>query len=369
MSQRLGSAGSGRHRLAILTDGHFTPTDAKTAIGVIRYGPHDVVALIDSQLAGRNLSEYLPGHRAPFVPTLGEAIALQPTALLVGIAPDGGRLPAEWRTLIADALRAGLDVLSGLHTFLDDDPELRAAAAAGTANIIDYRRLSGNGATATGRRHRSGSRVILTVGTDCAIGKMTVGLELGQAATRAGRRSVFVPTGQTGMMIAGWGAAVDREISDFLNGTVEQLVTQGEERGDWIFVEGQGSLDHPAYSPVTLGLIHGATPHAMVMVHRPGIDSHDFAPAADRTFPLQSLPGFIALHERVAALVAPSKVVAVALNTHLMASDDAARRAIETVAEETGLPTDDPVRFGAEGLWTAIESAVESLSWVHGPER
>jgi uncharacterized NAD-dependent epimerase/dehydratase family protein len=206
--------------------------------------------------------------------------------------------------------------------------------------------------------------VILTVGTDCAIGKMSVALELRTAAGAAGRSAVFVPTGQTGMMIDGWGVAVDRIVSDFTQGTVEWLVEEGEGRGDWLIVEGQGSLDHPAYSSVTLGLIHGATPDAMVLVHKPRLAAHDFDHLPDRSFPIAELPPFIELHEGIAGLVAPSRVVAVALNTSLIASPDEARTEIVRVAAETGLPTDDPVRFGAGPLWTRVESAVEVLPWV-----
>jgi uncharacterized NAD-dependent epimerase/dehydratase family protein len=165
-------------------------------------------------------------------------------------------------------------------------------------------------------------------------------------------------------MIEGWGVAVDRLISDFTNGTVEWLVAEGEERGDWIVVEGQGSIDHPAYSAVTLGLIHGSTPHAMVLVHKPGLTEHDFDHLPDAHFPIAPLPPFIELHERIAGLVAPSRVVAIALNTSKFASDDEARAIIAATEAETGLPADDPVRFGSERLWTAVRAGVEALPWV-----
>jgi uncharacterized NAD-dependent epimerase/dehydratase family protein len=206
--------------------------------------------------------------------------------------------------------------------------------------------------------------VILTVGTDCAIGKMSVALELRRAAVEAGASAAFVATGQTGIMIEGWGVAVDRVVSDFVQGTVEWLVEQGEERGDWVLVEGQGSLDHPAYSSVTLGLIHGATPHAMVMVHKPGLVDHDFEHLPTVRFPIPELGPFIRAHEAVAGLVAPSRVVAVALNTSLYPSDDDARRQIAGIEAATGLPTDDPVRFGPHRLWEEIAAAVDALPWV-----
>lgn len=353
-------------RLVILAEGEFAPHSAKTAYGVIRYGRDDVVAVLDSTKAGQNVEAFLPGNDIPIVATLGEAVALPnpPDALLIGIAPTGGRLPDAWRAVILEAIAAGLDVLSGLHTFLGDDPEFAGAAAARGTAIVDYRRPPARMETAVGRRHGPGKRVILTVGSDCAIGKMSVSLELRRAGLAAGDSASFVATGQTGMMIEGWGVAVDRLISDFAQGTVEWLVEEGEGLGDWVMVEGQGSLDHPAYSSVTLSLIHGATPQAMVMVHKPGLAEHDFDHLPEASFPIARLPGFIELHERVAGLVAPSKVVAVALNTSLYPDDDEARAIIAATAAETGLPTDDPFRFGADRLWPAIREAVDALPWV-----
>ena len=356
---------AGKTRLAILAAGQLTYHDAKTAFGVIRYGTDPVVALIDSANAGRNVSEWIgEGHNVPIVATLDEALAMRPTALVIGIAPTGGLLPPEWRSLLLQAIDAGLDILSGLHQFLGDDPELAAAAAKAGVTITDYRRPPERRDCAVGRDHLPGKRVILAVGTDCAVGKMSVSLELLRAARESGESAVFVPTGQTGMMIAGWGVAVDRLISDFLNGTVEWLVEEGESRGDWLFVEGQGSLDHPAYSAVTLGLIHGATPHAMILIHQPGLTDHDFTHVPGKTFPLAPLPSFIALHEAIAGAVAPSRVVAVALNTSLIADPDEARRVIAATEAETGLPCDDPFRFGPERLWPRIRVAVDALPWV-----
>jgi uncharacterized NAD-dependent epimerase/dehydratase family protein len=353
-------------RLVILAEGNFGFHHGKTAVGVIRYGPDDVRAVIDSTQAGGNVSAILPGRDIPIVATLDEALAREPRpdTLLIGIAPTGGKLPDSWRATILAAIRAGLDVHSGLHTVLADDPEFEDAAHLAGIEIVDYRRPPGRMETSVGRRHGPGKRVILTVGTDCAIGKMSVGLELRAAARAAGRSTAFVPTGQTGMMIEGWGAAVDRLISDFAQGTVEWLVEEGERRGDWIIVEGQGSLDHPAYSSVTLALIHGATPQAMVLVHKAGQTEHDFDHLPDASFPIADLQPFIELHERVAGLVAPSKVVAIALNTAVIPDENAARAEIARIAAETGLPVDDPVRFGAGPLWGEIERAVDALPWL-----
>jgi uncharacterized NAD-dependent epimerase/dehydratase family protein len=349
-------------RYVILAEGKFGEPPSKTAMGVIKYGRDPVVAVLDSTRAGLNASDWLgPEHDIPVVATLDEALPLQPTALLLGIAPRGGRIPPEWRVIIVGAIEAGLDVVSGLHEFISDDPEFSSLAATHGVELIDHRRPPERHEVSTGRIHGPGKHVILSVGSDCAIGKMTVALELRKAAAAAGLASVFVPTGQTGIMIEGWGISIDRVIADFMQGNAEWLVEQAEEMGDWIFVEGQGSLDHPAYSSVTLGLVHGTTPHAMVLVHQPGRVEHAGWEGKGDSAAIKSIAENIRLYEFVAGMVSPSKVVAVALNTALL-EDDQARAEIERVAAETGLPVDDPYRFGPEHLFTGLRAQVESLS-------
>lgn len=355
-------------RIVILAEGNFGFHAGKTGMGVIRYGRDTVVGVIDSTKTGRNVREWFtsdaPRFDIPIVGSLADALALptRPHALLIGIAPTGGKLPAAWRKTILEAIAGGLDILSGLHTLLGDDPELAAAAKAAGVKIVDYRRSPEREETARGRIPKPGTHTILTVGTDCAIGKMSVALELRAAAEAAGLKGVFVPTGQTGMMIEGWGVAVDRVISDFLNGTCEWLVEEAEKLGDWIFVEGQGSIDHPAYSAVTVGLIHGSTPDAMILVHKPGLEQHDFDFKPEMNYPIMDLPRAIAEHERLAGLVKPSKVVGVALNTSLIADEAEARRVVAETAKLTGLPTADPVRFGATEFFAQIRPAVEALA-------
>jgi uncharacterized NAD-dependent epimerase/dehydratase family protein len=357
--------GTAPQRLVILAEKSLDAHDGKTAFGVLRYGSRPVVAVIDSTRAPGRLGDVrrIPGREdVPIVASVDEALALPepPDALLIGIAPTGGKLPDAWRRTLLRAIEAGLDIISGLHTFLADDHELAAAAAAGVT-LHDVRRPTDARVTAVGRRHLPGRKVVLAVGTDCAIGKMSVMLELRDAAARAGASAAFVATGQTGIMIEGWGSPVDAVVSDFVNGTVEGIVARGEESAEYVLVEGQGSLDHPAYSAVTLGLIHGATPHAMVMCHKPGLAEHDFTHLPDRSFPIAALPGFIELHERIAGTIAPSRVVALALNTSLYPDDDEAREVIDTLARETGLPADDPVRFGPDRLWAAVRERVDAL--------
>jgi len=355
-------------RIVILSEGAFGEDASKTARGVLRYASDPVVAVIDSTKAGRTVDQVL-GHRArydgvPIVATLAEALALpeRPTTLILGLAPAGGKLPASWRAMIAEALRNGLDVVAGLHSFLSDDPEFSAAAAAGGARIYDFRRPPERMEVATGRAHLPGKHVLLTVGTDCAVGKMGVSMELALAARELGERAVVVPTGQTGMMVEGWGVTIDRVAGDFIQGTVEWLTEEGEKRADWVIVEGQGSLDHFAYSGVTLGLIHGARPHGMVMVHQVGRTMHHAFEIRGELARLKPLDVMIRAHEAIADLVEPSKVVAIALNTSLYEDDEEAKRLIAETAAATGLPTDDPYRFGGVPLFEAIRARMTAGS-------
>jgi uncharacterized NAD-dependent epimerase/dehydratase family protein len=203
----------------------------------------------------------------------------------------------------------------------------------------------------TGANLQVDAKIVLTVGSDCAIGKKTVAVELDLEARRRGLESVFVPTGQTGIAIAGWGIAVDAVVADFLAGAAERLVVEGAARGGkLLFVEGQGSLVHPMYSGVTLGLVHGAAPHAFVLCHRAGSTEIEGCPG----HPIPPLAELVELHERIALPRRQAKVVCVALNTAEIEQDDRARAAIEDVAAETGLPADDPVRFGAGPLLDGI---------------
>jgi D-glutamate N-acetyltransferase len=338
-------------RYLVLAEGRSgDPHYGKTARGVIRYAPDPTVAVLDSTRAGATM------EGIPVVATVEEALPYGPTTALVGVATQGGRFPPEWRELLKSCIAAGLDVENGLHEFLADDAELRELAAANGVELRDLRRPPADLNVPTGDNLALDVRIVLTVGSDCAIGKKTVALELDLEARRRGLKSVFVPTGQTGIAIAGWGIAVDAVVSDFLAGAAERLVVEGHERGgELLFVEGQGSLSHPAYSGVTLGLIHGSVPHVFVLCHRAGSTEIEGYPG----HPLPSLSELVELHERIALPLRPARVACLALNTaHLDEAD--ARAAIDAAAEGTGLPADDPVRFGAGRLLGAILASLEA---------
>jgi uncharacterized NAD-dependent epimerase/dehydratase family protein len=336
-------------RLLILAEGFSgDPHYGKTARGVLAYGERPVVALLDSERAGEQQSG------VPIVATVEEAIGYGPTTALVGVATAGGRFPPAWRELLRQTISSGLDVENGLHQFLADDDELSALAREHGVELRDLRRPPPGLNVPTGRNLELPTKNVLTVGSDCAIGKMTVSLELDRAAQRRGLASRFVPTGQTGIAIAGWGIAVDAVVSDFLAGAAEQLLVEGHERGgELLWVEGQGSLTHPAYSGVTLGLIHGSAPHALVLCHQAGTSEVEGYPG----HPLLPLPELVELHERISLPARKAKVAAIALNTRTLGEAEA-RAAVEQAAAETGLPVDDPFRFGADRLLDAVLAAV-----------
>jgi uncharacterized NAD-dependent epimerase/dehydratase family protein len=339
-------------KLAIFAEGLFVRHNAKTAHGVIRYGAREVVAVIDSTQAGRTAAEVVPFslENVPIVATLSEAVARGATVLLVGVAPTGGKLDPAWRATLLEAIDAGLDLEAGLHTQLAEDQELRRAAAIKGVSLRDLRATPLDLTVPQGPYSRSATkRVVHSVGSDCVIGKKVVTLELDLAARQRGMSSVYVPTGQTGIAIAGWGIAVDHVIADYIAGAAERLVHEGCERADMVFVEGQGALFHPAYSGVTLGLLHGSAPDLLVLVHKAGATAIRNYP----DLPLPSLPELIAAYEAVAHPVRPARVAAIALNTADL-EENAARAAIAAAEAETGLVADDVVRFGADRLLDAI---------------
>ena len=336
-------------RTVILAEGFSgDPHYGKTMRGVLRYRRDDVVVIVDSRRAGETEAG------VPIVADVDSALSFGPEVAIVGVATQGGRFPAAWRAILRRSIDAGLSIENGLHEMLGDDLELRLLADVAGVELRDLRRPPPRLDVATGANLEVDAQIVLTVGSDCAIGKMTVSLELDRVARERGHPSVFVPTGQTGIAIAGWGIAVDAVVADFVSGAAEQLVVEGRRRGgELLWVEGQGSLVHPCYSGVTLGLYHGAVPHALVLCHRAGASEIEGSPG----HPIPPLRELVELYQRMALPRRPSRVVALALNTVGM-DDGTARGAIEAASDETGLPAADPVREGADGLLDAVLAAL-----------
>lgn len=334
-----------KRRYAILAEGRFLDTNAKTAHGLLRYGKDEVVTVIDSSLAGERVLEVMPSLRrdAPIVSSLEEALSYSPTAILVGLAPPGGRLPEEWMETLQMAANMEIELVSGLHQ--------RLAPLFPGKNVWDVRRPPEEIPLFSGAGLRVEPKVALTVGTSSAIGKMTATLEIERAAREAGISAEFVATGQTGIIIAGWGISVDAVVSDFIAGAAEQLVLRAAKSSpDLILVEGQGSLGHPAYSGVTLGLLHGSCPDCLILC----CDASD-----EKIMNLVSRPAparAARLYEEVAALVKPAPVVAVSVNTRGLDTAEA-EKFVARVADETGLPAADPLRGSPAPILEAVMRA------------
>jgi uncharacterized NAD-dependent epimerase/dehydratase family protein len=320
------------------------PHYGKTLRGVMRYRRESVVAILDTQRSGAS------DDGVPIVGSVDEALGLGPNTALVGVVTQGGRFPGDWQELLKNCVAKGLDLENGLHVRLRDIPGLPKLAAEHGVELCDLREPPADLSTATGANLEADATIVLTVGSDCAIGKMTATCELDLEARKRGLRSVFVPTGQTGIAIAGWGIAVDAVVSDFLAGAAERLVVEGAGRGDLLWVEGQGAILHPIYSGVTVGLIHGSAPHLYVLCHEVGRTEVE----GDATHsPLPSLSELIDLHERMSLRLRPARVACIALNTSPVTEEEA-HAAIKAAENETGLPADDPVRFGVGKLLDAV---------------
>jgi uncharacterized NAD-dependent epimerase/dehydratase family protein len=341
-------------QIVILTEGYSDPITAKTASSVLRYRPAEVVALLDSTLAGKTTQQVLGvGNGTKFIASLAEA----PNAntLMLGIAPPGGRIPEAWKKTILQAIERGMDVVSGLHDFLGNYPEFTQAAAKRGVRLVDVRKNN---------EHDVANRVginneclrIHTVGQDCSLGKMLVSLELAQAMQRQGEQAKFIATGQTGIMIEGDGCPIDCVVSDFISGAVEKLILANQDDYDVLFIEGQGSLAHPRYSAVTLGLLHGCMPHGMIMCYEVGRKAvHGMEP-----IPLQPLAKLVEVYETMANLMGPSQVIGVAMNSCNVTEAEAEIER-ERMRSELGLPVCDVIRHGPEELLQAVRALMPKL--------
>ena len=344
---RRASAAAPERRYAVFADGYFTDRHAKTAHGLIRYGRDEISCVVDSTLAGKRVMDVMPSLRrdAPIVGTMEEALAYGPTSVLVGLAPAGGRLPQEWLADLGKAAEAGVEVVSGLHQRLA--PEFPGK------KVWDVREPPEGLQTFSGAGFEVDPKVALTVGTDAAVGKMTATLEVARAAGEAGVSTEFAATGQTGIVISGWGICVDAVVSDFIAGAAEQLVLEAAKTSPGlILVEGQGSLGHPAYSGVTLGLLHGSCPDALILCADAREPGEETFPGVPRPDPARAAR----LYEEVASLVKPAPVVAVSVNTAGLGDEEAAE-VLDAITDETGLPAVDPIRGSAAPILEAVMRA------------
>lgn len=337
-------------RYLIFSEGQFGTPASKTGNSVIRYSGPNVAAVLDSRLAGKTVQDILGyGGDIPVVSSVDEGIARGADSLMVGIAVAGSELPPDARKAIRLSIDRGLHIWNGLHTFVADDPELGPLAKLKGVEVHDVRRPPADLPVGAGRVRDLEQTVVLAVGSDANLGKMTVMLQLRDAMKARGMRVSFAPTGQTGIFIDGWGVCVDAVVADFIAGASEAVTIQGAKDNDIVLVEGQGSILHPGYSGVSLGLLHGSLPHALIACHMPTRKTFRH----NAWLPIPPIEDVIALHEALANPLRPVKTIGVSLNTVEM-SDRDARAEIDRIAELTGLPTTDPVRYSTDPLVEAV---------------
>lgn len=345
-----------------MAHGRFGPFTAKTAIAVIRYGRDRVVAAIDRDRGGADASEYIGpvGEGIPVVASMEEALAHRPEAVVFGYAPEGGGLPAFDRGELRVALEAGVGVVSGLHDFVGDDPDLVSIAEASGARIVDLRRPPARRRLVSGEGAAVASKVVLVSGTDCSTGKMTVSVELVMEARRRDLDAAFVATGQSGMVIGcDAGAPIDAMPGDFMAGEVEAMVLEvARRRPDLIVVEGQGAVSHPAYGSVSLAILQGAYPDVVLMCHEPGRRAFKAfeGPPGSHVPAIPPLGEEIDLTERVISVTSGGRVVGVAIMA--MGRDPEEETRLEAVLRQTThLPVSDVLREGPSALLDAVLEA------------
>jgi uncharacterized NAD-dependent epimerase/dehydratase family protein len=343
-------------RMVVITDGYNDPHTAKTAICLIRYRPDEVVAVLDRQSAGKTSQEVFGiGGQIPCIGSLAEAP--EANTFLVGIAPPGGRIPPHWRQIVLEAIRRKMTIVSGLHDFLRDDPQFCRAAAEHGVQLIDLRdNQERDVANRVGIRE--GCLRIHTIGNDCGCGKMVAGVEIARGLNRAGVDAAFAATGQTGILVAGGGCPVDRVISDFVSGAAEKLVLANQHH-EAIVVEGQGSLFHPRYSGVTLGLLHGLMPDGLILCYEMGRR----AVFGMESVPLPPLEKVVEFYEAAAEIMHPCRVIGLAVNGRQF-SDEAVAAECEQVGRRLGLPACDVIRHGPDELVNAVRQLRSKLGKV-----
>ncbi len=320
--------------------------------GVLRYGIHDSVAVIDESKAGQTANEVIGfGGDVPVVASLEDAMKFKPEALLVGITPTGGRLPDDLKNMILDAIDKGLDCWAGLHDFMSEDPDIADAANRNGVEIWDLRKPGKNLPVGGGLCRWSDNYIALMVGTDAAIGKMTVACEMNRDMNMRGINSEFVATGQVGIAIAGWGSPIDAIPGDFMAGCVERDVMACKDV-DVVLVEGQGSLYHPGFSSVTLALIHGSCPDGIILCHQS--TRKEVSKIKDIPIPPLNEVADLYLHQ-VKHLKPDAKIIGVSINSS-GTSEEEIQAEIKEVEALLGVPATDPVRFGTKKLIDAVEA-------------
>lgn len=351
---------SEKKRAAVLAHEAFGELEGKTGNGLVLYSEesqYEISVIIDRENSGEDAGVLLGLEEKgiPIVSSFEEALSFELDVLIMGSAPPGGRIPPAWRETIVNAFKNGLDVVSGLHEFFSDDPEFSALAEENGAKIMDLRKPPKELRVAQGEVREIDTPVVPVLATDAATGKRVTAIELVKEARRRDYDLGFVATGQTGMLLgADAGECIDAIPTDFASGEVEKLVMEvDKEEKDIIFVEGQGSLSHPAYGPISLGILSGTWPQALILAHDPFRESRDGFPQFGVPEPEEEI-------ELIKSFCPETEVVGISVNGEVYTeivekTDDEMRAVAKELEEKTGLPAVNVLRFGAEKLFDALE--------------
>lgn len=337
-----------KRKIVILAEKKFGPLTSKMANGAIRYLHDEVVAVIDSSNAGKTADDVLGfGGEIPVYGTLDESLRHNPNTLLIGISPPGGKFPSAWYPLVIKAIQNKLHIISGLHEMLGEIAEFKVLAEKYRVKISDLRKSKKADILARGIASKFRSKTILTVGTHGNVGKMTATIEMVKEMQERGKSADWLATGQIGILLKGKGIPVDSIKGDFISGNVEASIAAIDGNYEYIFIEGQGSIQHLGYSSVALGLLHGSLPDAMILCHRTDIGISDYGVNTN------NMTEIIRLHEDMLSFVKPSKVIGICVNTYNL-SNDKSMELIKEIKDKTGLPVTDPIKFGVKNLVDGI---------------
>lgn len=345
-------------RYAILAINAFDYILNKTGNMLIRYRPEEVMGVIDPAKSGLTAEAVLGyGGNIPVVSSVNASLSFAPDTLVIGSAPQGGKINREYRQEIIVAINAGLDIISGMHQFLNDDPEFRSLAAEKGVRLTDLRRPPDPPHFPRGSWQNRQVPVLLVVGTDCDTGKMTTAWELTRRLQSKGVEARFVGTGQTGILLSGNGVPVDAVVADFMAGEIEYVIDQVVPEAELVVVEGQGSLLNMLYGGVTLGLLQGAMPDYLIL-------SHDPERKLDvSNYPMPELRALMDLHVNLIAHFKPTRFLGVNLLTKAL-DEQTAMKTMQSLENKLELPVTDLVRFGNLGLIAAVFRAVRGSNKV-----
>jgi uncharacterized NAD-dependent epimerase/dehydratase family protein len=343
-----------KKQIVILAEKKLDPIISKMAVLAIRYLTDQIVAVIDSTYAGKSVQEVLGfGGDIPIYNSLDESFQHQPNTLIIGVMPRGGNVPSEWYPIIIKAIQNRLNIISGLQESLATIPEFNVLSKKYGTKILDLKRGKESVSLAKGHARNFRSKIVLTLGTNHNAGKLITTLELVKEFQKMGKSADWLATGQTGIMIKGKGTPLEMVRGQHMSGEIEAATAKIDGNYEYIIIQGQGALHNAALAPVSMALLQGTLPDAMILCHR----------YTDNGSTKEYIASLIPIYENILSYFKPAKVAAISLNTYKL-NDDKAMSVIQELAHYVRIPVTDPVRFGAKGLADTLVSYFTSYKKI-----